>query len=53
MLCGETADSCLCAFLGIDPYQSTLYILVLYIEAEVHTLFTVSRPQAEATVNLR
>ena len=21
-LCGETADSCLCGFLGIDPYQS-------------------------------
>ena len=26
-LCGETADSCLCAFLGIDPYQSVLFTL--------------------------
>ena len=37
-LCGETADSCLCAFFGIDPSLSecfvkmfTLFILVVKI----------------------
>ena len=30
-LCGETADSCLCAFLGIGPYQSFVNFLYFYI----------------------